>query len=79
MSNEALVPALTHIAAVHNHRNDSWRVWAVFARGEVPADHPSSHWVFVPGTVQVGDEILQDEGVVAYGDPVWAERYAAGE
>jgi hypothetical protein len=71
-----LVPALTHIAAVY-WRGGAWRVVATYLRGTVPAKRPDSFWMFVPASVNVGDEILSGPGTTTYADPVWAERYAA--
>lgn len=71
-----LTTPLTHIAAVVA-RGDAWRVIAVYLRNTVPADAPRSFWVFVPASVQVGDEIIRDPGTTAYADPVWAERLVA--
>lgn len=76
---DEITAPLTHIAAV-SWRAGAWKVQGVYPRGTegLQGLHRGS-WMFVPATVKVGDEILSDPGTTTYSDPVWAERYAAGE
>lgn len=77
MPTELTVP-LTHIARVHYYIHSGYRVCAIFRRGQVPvAEQRGGHWMFVPATVKVGDDILCDPGVTTYACPIWAERWVA--
>ena len=77
MSNELTVP-LTHIASVRHYCHSGYRVCAVYLRGSVPDDKVDGMFIFVPGTVKAGDDILPDPGVRSYANADWAEWYAAG-